>query len=585
MRFLIDGAKLSLVELIRSAETLASTDMNGAIAKLEEHRESSLFFPWIAFSLAKLFVRCGRENDAVCLNAYILKASPNFIPSLAHGIALNRYRPSYAAAREALLSGVAERIEKGQQLRDEWLKSAYLEALIGAAPNQLEKFLRDDTVASLVAEVLKPGVVLLADFVTALRDTIAAKPEVEAAKTWSFGFLKDAGPVGMRDGVAVVNLQPLQIDRVQGWEQELAAFFFRGVDALMGWKPYLNDNGTLSLSDLTEKDDGTVTFWKLLQASVGLQCAGRVRDSELAPIQLQEGGLWVRPGNVELWALCSLLRDRELAMSAALDVAEQADRAAREGVPFSANDPWWPRLSAPNNILRMATNAGWYAKPRHAASALNDWGARYLEALSTGNIIASAHTDEHLSSLASLMPALRSKVVFSWSDALLLERLNCADVVLVSAFAPEIQAHFDSGRLYELWDELGISTRLNSLFTCAAVVSIWPNYPASSWSESFAKLAEEASSLIVPGNPRTIFLSSCGAYGLPLSLEIYQRFGVPTIYYGHALNLFFGIYTNAFKTEPLYQQKPDSQNWLSIDLRERYESIASIDLGRYVVGA
>lgn len=53
-----------------------------------------------------------------------------------------------------------------------------------------------------------------------------------------------------------------------------------------------------------------------------------------------------------------------------------------------------------------------------------------------------------------------------------------------------------------------------------------------------------------------------------------------SVYYGHLINMYFGILTQAFLNHPFFVSVP-SELFVSGDLEKRYELIGRIDDGRY----
>lgn len=105
--------------------------------------------------------------------------------------------------------------------------------------------------------------------------------------------------------------------------------------------------------------------------------------------------------------------------------------------------------------------------------------------------------------------------------------------------------------------------------------------PDQDWSETCNRL-EEATAEAVSDLGETVLLAACGCYGLPLVHALHRRFeGLTAIYYGHALNGWFGILTNDALGGPLHARVPDPAAWRAVDLETRFPGLSDIDEGRY----
>jgi hypothetical protein len=231
------------------------------------------------------------------------------------------------------------------------------------------------------------------------------------------------------------------------------------------------------------------------------------------------------------------------------------------------------------NITRLNTNAGWYAVPGRAAASFIDWADRYGAALCEGQLVATH--DVELLPVAALLPEFRHQRPGWWSEEGLRHLLDQARVVLVTAFAEDIQSHYDSGGLAALWQDLEFGVRLSSLKTVPAPMSVWPYYPEDCWTDSFERLSADTAQAIEE-TAATTLIAACGSYGLPLVHEMHKRYGISCLYNGHQSNLYFGVVTNAGMQERLFARNPNSSHWLSPDLTARFPVVSRIDDGRYI---
>jgi hypothetical protein len=239
-----------------------------------------------------------------------------------------------------------------------------------------------------------------------------------------------------------------------------------------------------------------------------------------------------------------------------------------------------PRLNPDETCNALSCNAGWYAKPGQAAAVFADWAGRYLAALEAGALLSVFAED--LQRLAALRPALAARPLHAWDGSAFARFVSGKDVVFVTAFAAEMQRHFDNGQLAALWRASGLPAPPRSLRTLAAPMSAWPHMPDRDWSETFHHLADRTAQAL-PDAGQTVLLASCGCYGLPLVHALHQSHpGLTAIYNGHALNSWFGILTNDALGGPLHRRAPDPALWQVVDLSARYPDVGRIDEGRYL---
>jgi hypothetical protein len=344
------------------------------------------------------------------------------------------------------------------------------------------------------------------------------------------------------------------------------------VSSILNWLPFVDDDGISGWKHVTEDDAATAIFWRLLmmhrpEFQPGLQ-----------PAEIQPGDLWVRAGNVELFALWSYLHDPRLARLGAETATSALAEASTAGRDLPLDPAWWPLLDAHQNIAWLISNAGWYAKT-DAGGCFADWAERYRDALCAGKLFDLYAAD--LLRIAPLLPQFRHQAPHAWNEESFLALLDGADIIFVTAYAREIAEHEARGGLRAVWNELGIKAAPRSLTTIQAPVSVWPHQPDENWSASFAAL-DRASKRAMVGKDKVVFLAACGCYGLPLVHSIHREARVTSVHCGHMMNYYFGIYTNDFKNLPAFERGING-NWITPIIDEDRMGLMRVDDGRYVV--
>jgi hypothetical protein len=430
-----------------------------------------------------------------------------------------------------------------------------------------------------------------------IENSMLVEGGAESFDSWGFALRTEQPDVlAFNESVAWINLSRLGVDCLDGWDVILAERLLVATSALMGWAPYHQDFGVSSWRTVSEADRYAAVFWRLLVWPLGWLGLRRIDDTQVsaaeevtparrlvrfasAGLERGQGKLFVRPGNVELWAMWSALIDLPGAQAAAERVAHRAFLAAEAGEDLVAkyDRPW---TDADRNIARLNTNAGWYAKPGRGTSAFSDWADRYAAALCRGQLLA-AHMIELLPTAAALLPEFRTKRPLASTELGFLKLLDQAKIVFVTVFAQEIQQHYVSGGLGALWKELGVDQTIRALQTVPAPMSVWPYYPHNCWKDTFECLLRKTAQAI-EALDATVLIASCGAYGLPLVDEMHRRFGITCYYFGHQTNMFFGVATAATLHETFYKRNPNSNHWITPNISHRFPRVASIDDGRYM---
>ena len=232
------------------------------------------------------------------------------------------------------------------------------------------------------------------------------------------------------------------------------------------------------------------------------------------------------------------------------------------------------------SVKLLMTNAGMYFPDQGSSGfkILSNWYQRYLAALSqSNNIIDNGHlgvSPNAWSEVFAKQQGMKSPCRFNGKN--FLEGLNGHSIVFATPFAGQINKLYANGEVPQLYKNFALPD-----FKIAAIeapISTWPNRPDDNWQETFQKLLD-ASIRTIKKERATLFVSSCGSYGLPLSLEVHKISNVVTIYAGHAPNNLLGVMTNRFRNPPGFELNESS--FLPSHLRE-VANVSRIDGGGYV---
>ncbi|WP_226576861.1 hypothetical protein [Acuticoccus sediminis] len=422
----------------------------------------------------------------------------------------------------------------------------------------------------------------LTDLCGAVREQAGEAP---APKEWTISARSaDDGYLLREQKVAIVNLTPLHLDSVTGIDRDRARYVLDSLQISLGSPKFVNDGCASALPHLGGRDRLWLAKLLMLVADTAsdprkqILVSQRRAQRHLGEPDYSGRAPWVRVGPTELGALWSYHNDRVGALEAAVRVAEDAERLKLTDAPtIHIDEPGWPRLDAYNNILRLSRNAGWYSTPSLAREAFADWAQRYTDAIRRGRIFDAFLP--HLATMAPFIDELAGNVSASWTDRSFIRRLDGARVVLVSVYADVIQSNFASGGLHRLWEDAEVPFRLQHVETVRAPVSVFPNMPRESWSQSFQDVLEQSREA-VRRSEADLFIASCGCYGLPLIEAVAREDGVASLCMGHHINTFFGVQSKSSENTSLYKSAPNSPHWVHPDLSQ-IKGLGSIDGGRY----
>ncbi|GAB6124837.1 hypothetical protein [Humidesulfovibrio idahonensis] len=581
----------TISEICSQAERLAQSDPVAAVQFLKCHRARDDFHPWgEVFSLRCAVLAQEGESDPECA-ATLLEAvrtqaialfntEPDLQACWPLVLRLTRRTNRYAEVTVHLL----ERMRCAQSLAESWLCETVMECLLNHSPDAGESVMDKALGVGLFSSEAGEGLTRLARFLESVRQDLREHPRVER---WGFCFGQGPAARVADDGRVGINLSALCLSRIEGWELPLSTPFFTALSALLHWSvPVVDDLFLENWQTMRREDAHAGLFAQLMLPHLPKDKNtpnAAPKPKRLTPAQPEKGSLWVRVGNGQMWALHNYLAAPEETCCAARRIAEMAQAGAGDEIAgLAASDPWWPHCSPLANVARIAVNAGWYATPDTAERAFQDWAERYKSALERGHILAGhAHT---FLPLVPLLPTLREKQLHELNIEAFLRDLDGLSVVFASAFANQVQAHFDQGGLHALWLGCGIPVRLKNLTCVMPPMSAWPYRPHRDWSESFAVLVHESEEAIRASGAQ-VFIGACGGYGMPLVEEIHRRTGITCVSMGHVTNTLFGIYTATNLSVPFYQRNRRLPHWVRGRLDEMYPEVRRIDRGRYVAPA
>lgn len=560
--------------VVDAAKALAPTDPTAAIAMLEQARDRPDFLPHAAAVLVRLFLADDRPTEALGLSNQLWEGDPTTVAGWLERLALLRGGDAHAAAAAAMLARLRMPIPLAR-----WMQPALLEVLLTAD-------LGGDATALVahMSSAIDPRMArnLLAAirFLAALR-TIRDHPRHRERRVagWTYILTGPARPALALggEGLVEVNLSRLRVPDLDAWEP-LARPFAAAIASLLGWTPHHHDEGLRCWAELSPTDSDAIQVWRVL-ATLAPAVGEQRRVHVARPASMRPGELWVRGGNVEFWTLRNYLLDPAGTLAAA-ETAARLLVSGQDAVAATAG-PWWPRVDPVANIVRLATNAGWYAPPGSARAAYADWATRYRDGLVAGGVLTAATMD--LLGIAARLPDLRRRPPAHWNERAFLKRLDGARLVLVTPFADEIARHHASGGLERYWRDLGIAARPATITTVPPPMSIWPDTPAADWSASFVDLRARTDAAITASDA-SLFAASCGGYGVPLTHAVHQRHAITSLYNGHIINLYFGVRTRAFDGMTINGRTPDRALMIDGRLEQRHPHIARIDKGRYAGG-
>jgi hypothetical protein len=394
------------------------------------------------------------------------------------------------------------------------------------------------------------------------------------------------------EGALQLNLAPLlNHSQVELLDQLLPAFFEPLHQAGRGAELHLAEPHSALWPELLSiwQNGGELTpdHWRGLVYSTALwsRCGGRVglEAKELGwslPVApLQHGQCLLRPGNVELAALQTVLMQREDLGDLLSEIRRRHhDRNWME----AKRDSWWYDPSdGSENLRRLHTNAGFYASSHAPLESLQRWGQGTLRALLSGPVLfGNASITEmfwpvaqHLVRRAGKLPAL-----VQWpGDQAFYDFIAGQELLFVTPLASDVEAHHRSGLAFQLFTDIAIQPY--GLRCIGAPISIYPNRPGRGFEDSLDRTLDQIDRAFRQ-KPFAVFTAACGAYGLPLCEAVNQRYGVSCVYVGNLMHAYFGVLQRT--SEAWRSESRINPHWIHSSALKGVQGVDRIEGGRYL---
>jgi hypothetical protein len=401
-----------------------------------------------------------------------------------------------------------------------------------------------------------------------------------------------ADPVLRAEGQLQLNLAPLlAFPHVELLDQLVPAFFEPLQQAGRGQELQLAEPHSALWGELTQlwQGDGelsrpqfkglvySLALWNRCGGSGALEAAALPWTLPVAT--LQPGQSLLRPGNIELAALQSVLLQRDTLDDLLAEIRRRHhDRDWME----SQRDSWWYDPSdGSENLRRLHTNAGFYASSHAPLESLQRWSQGTLRALLGGPVLfgnASITTmfwpvAQQLARQGGQLPAL-----VQWpGDQAFYDFIAGQEVLFVTPLASDVEAHHRTGLAFALFHDIRIEPY--GLRCLEAPVSVYPNRPDRGFEDSLERTLEQIDRAYRQ-KPFAVFTAACGAYGLPLCEAVKQRYGVSCVYVGNLMHTYFGVLQRTSLEWRAGQRISD--HWITSQALDGVPGLNRIEGGRYL---
>jgi len=315
------------------------------------------------------------------------------------------------------------------------------------------------------------------------------------------------------------------------------------------------------------------------------RCAGPERLGTQAepwrlPVaSLQPGATLLRPGNVELAALQSVLQQPDALEEALVEIRRHHhDRTWME----RRSERWWmDPADAVENLCRLHTNAGFYASSHAPLESLQRWSQATIAALLAGPVLFGNDSIVRMFlPVAQVLTRQSGRVpeLVQWPGTqAFYDFIAGEEVLFVTPLAAEVEAHHRSGRAFALFTSVRIQPY--GLRCIPAPMSVYPNRPGRGFDDSLERCLEQVERAYHQ-RPFKVFTAAAGAYGLPLCQAIHRRYGVACVYLGNAMHAHFGIAQNTTDGWMADQRQPE--HWLRPTGLNGVAGVERIEGGRYL---
>lgn len=401
-----------------------------------------------------------------------------------------------------------------------------------------------------------------------------------------------AEPVLQAEGKLQLNLAPLlAFPQVELLDQLLPAFFTPLQDAGRGSELQLAEPNSALWHQLTQlwQAGGQLNRdqWRALVYCTALwsRCGGpgalaaqpRGWDLPIAP--LQPGQSLLRPGNVELAALQTVLGQRDELEELLAEIRRRHhDRAWME----SQRDTWWYDPSdGSENLRRLHTNAGFYASSHAPLESLQRWSQGSLRALLAGPVLFGNDSISQMFWPVAQLLVRQSRQLpqlVQWpGEQAFYDFIAGQELLFVTPLAADVEAHHRSGRAFALFDDIRIAPY--GLRCIEAPMSIYPNRPDRGFEDSLERTLEQIDRAYRQ-KPFAVFTAACGAYGLPLCEAVKTRYGVSCLYVGNLMHAYFGVLQNT--TADWRSNHRIAENWINSHALDGVPGVNRLEGGRYL---
>jgi hypothetical protein len=401
-----------------------------------------------------------------------------------------------------------------------------------------------------------------------------------------------AAPVLTAQGCLQLNLAPLlAFPQVELLDQLLPAFFSPLQNANRGSELELVEPHSALWNELGRFWQGGGQLnrdqWRGLVYATALwnRCGGsgaleaRALGWTLPVMALQPGQSLLRPGNVELAALQTVLLQREELEDLLAEIRRRHhDRAWME----AQRDSWWFDPSdGSENLRRLHTNAGFYANSHAPLESLQRWSQASLRAMLGSSVLfGNASITEMFWPVAQQLVRQSQHLpqLVQWpGEQAFYNFIAGQEVLFVTPLAADVEAHHRTGLAFELFTDLVIHPY--GLRCIEAPVSVYPNRPDRGFEDSLDRTLEQIDRAYKQ-KPFAVFTAACGAYGLPLCEAVKQRYGVSCIYVGNLMHAYFGVLQRT--SLDWRASSRINEHWITSQALAGLPGIDRVESGRYL---
>jgi hypothetical protein len=298
--------------------------------------------------------------------------------------------------------------------------------------------------------------------------------------------------------------------------------------------------------------------------------------------------MFVRFGNVEITVLDNYLFHKEELMT---EMGNIISNINNDQYMFSGKkgSDWLSNSEDINyNLRKLITNAGFYVDSSlDYKYILEEWCVNYLE-----GIVNSEALFNYVSAIPFfykiqdyIYNIMKRRIYYyNYCEKLedFYELFAGKNIIFVTPHSSKIQELYDSKKIFDLYE--GVNIQEYNLTLIHSYISTFPNKPNSSWLETFNKIKANIDSKMLE-TKCSLFIASCGCYGIPLCNYVYKKYNIDTMYIGHMIHGLFGVLDNS-SMNFFSDVKKKLDNWTKISVQnyEGFKYYKNIDGGRYVLG-